>query len=119
MPSGIRLHFLSEWVRDRGLLSTEAGIRKTSAELADVLGLADRGYVRPGAHADIVVLEWEQLGTGPIRRVRDLPGGGERLVAHEPEGLRHVLVNGEPIRAGHEPVRPERLPGMLLQPKAY
>jgi N-acyl-D-aspartate/D-glutamate deacylase len=97
----------------------EAGIRKTSSELADVVGLRDRGYVRPGAHADVIVLEWDNVAPGPIRRVRDLPGGGERLVAHEPEGLRHVLVNGTPIRVDHEMRRPERLPGMLLEPKTY
>jgi len=51
--------------------------------------------------------------------VRALPGGGARLVAHEPEGLRHVLVNGTPIRVDHEMRRPERLPGMLLEPKSY
>ena len=113
------LHFLSEWVRDRGLMPLEAGIRKTSGELADVVGLRDRGYVRTGAHADVVVLEWDNVAPGPIRRVRDLPGGGERLVAHEPEGLRHVLVNGTPIRVDHEMQRPERLPGMLLEPKTY
>jgi N-acyl-D-aspartate/D-glutamate deacylase len=113
------LHFLSEWVRDRGLMPLEAGIRKTSSELADVVGLRDRGYVRPGAHADVIVLEWDNVAPGPIRRVRDLPGGGERLVAHEPEGLRHVLVNGTPIRVDHEMRRPERLPGMLLEPKTY
>src|SRR5438105_543190 len=79
------LRLLSEWVRDRQLLSMEAGLRKTAGELADVLGLLDRGYVSPGAHADLVVLEWDQLGPGPTRRIRDMPGGGERLVAQEPQ----------------------------------
>ena len=33
-----------------------------------------------------------------MRRVRDFPADGERLTAEEPVGLRHVLVNGTPIR---------------------
>jgi N-acyl-D-aspartate/D-glutamate deacylase len=113
------LDFLSRWVRDRGLLTMEAGLHKLSGELADVLGLADRGVLRPGAWADVVVLEWDELGTGPLRRVRDLPGGGERLIADGATGLRHVLVNGTPIRADHQPVVPERLPGRLLGPKEH
>jgi N-acyl-D-aspartate/D-glutamate deacylase len=113
------LHFLAEWVRDRDLLPVAEGLRKTSAEIADVLGLADRGYLRPGARADLVVLDWEDLSPGPATRVRDLPGGGERLVADSPGGLRHVLVNGRPIRREGEPCRPERRPGQLLGPKRY
>ena len=113
------LHFLSEWVRDREVMSLEAGIAKTSAEIADVLGLADRGRLVTGARADVVVLEWDELGPGPLTRVRDLPGGGERLVAHDPAGLRHVLVNGEPIRRHHVQERPAARPGALLAPKVY
>ena len=38
------------------------------------------------------------MGPGPTRRVRDFPADGERLTAEEPTGVRHVLVNGTPIR---------------------
>ena len=58
-------------------------------------------------------------GDNALTRVRDLPGGGERLMASEPEGLRHVLVNGSPIRVHHERRVPAVLPGMLLGPKRY
>ena len=33
-----------------------------------------------------------------MRRVRDFPAEAERLTAEEPTGVRHVLVNGTPIR---------------------
>jgi hypothetical protein len=36
--------------------------------------------------------------------VRDFPADGERLTAEEPTGLRHVLVNGTPIRVDGAPV---------------
>ncbi len=113
------VHFLSEWVRDRDLLPLAAGVRKTSGEIADVLGMTDRGYLREGDFADLAVIEWEQLATGPIRRVADLPGGGDRLVADEPTGLRHVLVNGEPIRVDHQSIHAENRAGQMLQPKSY
>ena len=38
------------------------------------------------------------VAPGPTRRVRDFPANGERLTAEEPTGVRHVLVNGTPIR---------------------
>jgi len=113
------LDYLSRWVRDRQVVSMEEGLRKLSGELAEVVGLADRGVLRPGAWADLVVLEWEELGTGPLRRRHDLPGGDERLVADQATVLRHVLVNGTPIRTDHRPVEPHRLPGQLLGPKVY
>jgi N-acyl-D-aspartate/D-glutamate deacylase len=113
------VHFLSEWVRDRELMSIADGIRKTSGEIAEVFGFPDRGTLEVGKAADIVVLDWQALGTGPIRMVDDLPGHGERLVADRVQGLKDVLVNGVPIRSEFEPVQPDRLPGVVLPPKAY
>lgn len=108
------IDFLARWVRDRQLLSLEAGIRRTSGELADLIGLPDRGYVRVGAAADLVVLDWDQLDPGPVRRVHDFPGAGDRLIADAARGVRHVLVNGVPIRLDHEPVVGDPRPGRLL-----
>ena len=108
--------FLAHWVRDRGLMTPEQGIRKLSGELADVLRV-DRGYLREGSPADLVVLDWESLSPGPIRRVRDMPAGGDRLVADAPGGIDYVLVNGVPIREEGAPVaeRLETLPGEILR----
>jgi N-acyl-D-aspartate/D-glutamate deacylase len=89
--------FLSRWVRDRGVMSVEQGVHKLTGEIADVVGI-DRGRVVEGAPADIVVLDYERLATGPLRRVYDMPAQGERLVGDAPTGVDHVLVNGTPIR---------------------
>ena len=48
----------------------------------------------------------------PIRRVRDFPADGERLTAEEPVGLRHVLVNGTPIRRDEVQLDSSVRPGM-------
>jgi N-acyl-D-aspartate/D-glutamate deacylase len=88
--------FMSKWVRDRNVMSMEAGIRKLTGEIGDVL-CTDRGYVREGSPADLVVFDWDTLATGPLRRVTDMPAHGERLVGDRPEGIAHVLVNGVPI----------------------
>jgi N-acyl-D-amino-acid deacylase len=61
-------------------------------------------------------LDYEALSPGPIRRVCDFPAGGERLVADQPSGVDHVLVNGVPIRGDGAPAPDacERLPGAIL-----
>jgi N-acyl-D-aspartate/D-glutamate deacylase len=108
--------FLSNWVRDRELMSVEAGVRKLTGELSDFLGLPDRGYLREGAAGDVVVFDLDDLDSGPLRRVADFPAGTDRLTADAPRGLRHVLVNGVPIRVDGDDVREkvDELPGTLL-----
>jgi N-acyl-D-amino-acid deacylase len=106
--------FLSAWVRDREVLSVEAGIRKLSGEIADVVGI-DRGYLRVGSPADVVVLDWDSLDPGPLRRVHDMPAGGDRITADAPRGVDHILVNGVPIRLNGADAPLERHPGMVLR----
>ena len=110
--------FLGNWVRDRGLMSLEAAVRKLSGVQADLFGFADRGYLRPGAWADIVVFDADTVAPGPLRRLRDFPGGSERLTADQPTGVTHVLVNGVVIRRHGQPVdEAERgRPGQLVAP---
>jgi N-acyl-D-aspartate/D-glutamate deacylase len=88
---------LGGWVRERGVLSLERAVRMLSAELAELFGLSGRGYVREGWAADLVAFDPARVAPGPVRRVWDLPGGEDRLVADQPLGIRHILVNGTPI----------------------
>ena len=108
--------FLAHWVRDRGVMPVEQGVRKLTGEFADVLGL-DRGYLAVGRPADVVVVDFEQLDPGPVRRVRDMPADGERLVADAPEGIDAILVNGVPIRRDGAtiPLADEDRPGHILR----
>jgi hypothetical protein len=46
----------------------------------------------------VVVFDPTTVAPGPIRRVADFPAGSKRLTADAPVGVRHVLVNGVPIR---------------------
>jgi N-acyl-D-aspartate/D-glutamate deacylase len=93
---------LGTWVRERQVMPIEHAVRKLTGEPADIFGFVRRGYVREGCWADVCVFDPDSVGTGPLRRVRDFPAGGERLTAEEPSGVRHVLVNGTPIRLGGE-----------------
>src|SRR5664279_3809382 len=99
----------------------EQGVRKVTGELSDFLGLADRGTIAVGRPADVVVLDLDALDPGPLRRVTDFPAGTDRLTADAPSGLRHVMVNGTPIRVDGDDVRDtvDSLPGTLLAPAAH
>ena len=104
---------LGPWVRDRLVMPLERAVRKLTGEPADMFGFVGRGYLREGYRADVCVFDPETVGPGPLRRVRDFPGNGERLTAEEPTGVRHVLVNGTPIRRdGSQVGALDHLPGM-------
>jgi N-acyl-D-aspartate/D-glutamate deacylase len=89
---------LGTWVRDRGVMSLEAAVHKLTGEPAGMFGFHNRGYLREGYWADVCVFDPNTVGPGPTVRVRDFPADAERLTAEEPVGVRHVLVNGTPIR---------------------
>ncbi|WP_419919021.1 N-acyl-D-amino-acid deacylase family protein [Candidatus Poriferisocius sp.] len=112
--------FLGNWVRDRELMPMEKAIRKLSAVQADLFNLVDRGYLREGAYADVVVFDPDTVAPGPLRRVRDFPANAERLTADAPTGITHVLVNGTPIRRDGEVDRSgvDTHPGDILRPSA-
>jgi N-acyl-D-aspartate/D-glutamate deacylase len=96
--AGQATDLLGNWVRDRGVMPIEAAVRKLTGQQADILGLPDRGYVREGACADVVVFDPDTVAPGPTRRVRDFPADTERLTADAPVGVRHVLVNGTVVQ---------------------
>jgi N-acyl-D-aspartate/D-glutamate deacylase len=85
-----------------------------SGEPADIFGFTRRGYLREGYWGDVCVFDPQTVSPGPLRRVRDFPAEAERLTAEEPSGVRHVLVNGTPIRCdGRSQLETlERRPGM-------
>jgi N-acyl-D-amino-acid deacylase len=107
---------LGGWVRDRGVLSLEDAVRKLTKVQADLFGLPDRGVLAPGAWADIVVFEPDTVAPGPLRRVRDFPADTERLTADAPQGMRHLLVNGTPIRVDGAQLDMEARPGQVVSP---
>jgi N-acyl-D-aspartate/D-glutamate deacylase len=109
-------HLLGHWVRDKAALSLEQAIDHLCARPARTFGIAGRGRLAPGWAADIVVFDPATVAPGPLERVRDLPGGADRLIAR-PAGIDAVIVNGAVLRRGGEdrvdPAGP--LPGRLLR----
>ncbi len=83
---GLFPYYLKEFVKEKKILTLEEAIMKaTSLPARTVLGLEDRGVLRPGAWADIVVFDFEKIGMG----------GDFRTPARPPTGIEYVLVNGE------------------------
>ena len=109
---------LGKWVRDKKVLTLETAIHKLTKVQADLFSFTDRGELRAGAFADVVVFDPTTVGPGPVRRVRDFPANGERLTADQPTGMVHTFVNGQAIvRDGNlvESVLTDR-PGHLVSP---
>ncbi len=82
---GWAARFLQHYVRDRGVLSIAEGIRRITLAPAERLGLAKRGALRRGYHADICVFDPESIASNATAR-------DPRRYA---SGIAHVIVNGQ------------------------
>jgi N-acyl-D-aspartate/D-glutamate deacylase len=110
--SGYTTYFLGHWVRDQRALTLEHAVKRITSEPADYFGL-DRGRLKAGAAADIVIFDAEKINS-PLRAsaVKDLPAGGTRLYC-KAEGISSVIVGGKEIyRDGRHT---GALPGRVLR----
>jgi N-acyl-D-aspartate/D-glutamate deacylase len=85
---------LVDQVRKNEWITYEEAHRRLSALPAHLAGFKDRGVLREGAPADVVVYDPENLEVGPNEVVEDLPGGEWRRI-QKANGYRSVIVNGQ------------------------
>ncbi len=85
---------LAKLVRDNAMMSLEEAHWRLSALPAMVAGFTDRGVLKVGAPADIVVYDYDNLAVLPSEIVHDLPGGEWRRIQRA-QGYRAILVNGQ------------------------
>jgi N-acyl-D-aspartate/D-glutamate deacylase len=109
-------YLLGHWVRDKGSLTLEEGIRMLTSHPAEVFGIKDRGLLAQGRPADVVILDADQVNAGKLVRVHDQPAGAERLIS-QASGIDMVIVNGTILRvANQDQLDPQGdLPGRLLR----
>jgi len=94
---------LGEFVRERRAIGLEAAIRKLTAAPAARLGLRERGLLRDGMAADVVVFDPDRVAS---RATMDHP-------RRFPVGIEHVIVNGVPVVTDGE--HTGALPGRALR----
>ncbi|MBV8054812.1 MAG: amidohydrolase family protein, partial [Deltaproteobacteria bacterium] len=105
-------HFLAHWVRDKHVMSLEEAHWRLSTMVGWAIGIRDRGWLREGVAADIVIYDLEKLKVKPMETVRDLPDGDWRRV-QKAEGYRYMIVNGQ--ITFEDNVCSGALPGKLLR----
>jgi N-acyl-D-aspartate/D-glutamate deacylase len=94
MGSSLQTHLLSYWVRARQAFTLEEAVRKLTFDNASAWDLNDRGLVRAGYAADLVVFDEARVRPAMPSVETDLPGGARRLV-QKAEGIAAVVVNGQ------------------------
>ena len=99
---GCFAQMLRKFVRERGLLSLEEAVYKMSGFPAERYRLKDRGVLREGAPADVVVFDPQTVAD---RATFEAP-------IQAPDGIPHVFVNGIPVIENHEPTA--HRPGQVL-----
>ena len=90
---GYATRFLGYWVREKAVMPLEEAIRKLTFMVASVFGLYDRGLVRPGMAADLVLFDPQTVRECEPEMVNDLPGGEKRLIQRA-IGVKTTMVNG-------------------------
>ena len=90
------VYFLTHWIRERNIMTLEQAHYKMSALPAWFTDFKNRGTLRRGDYADIMVYDFDKLGFLYDKPVfaTDFPGGEKRLV-QKPTGMRYILVNGQ------------------------
>jgi N-acyl-D-amino-acid deacylase len=105
---------LAHWVRDRAgeRIPLPSAIKSLTSIPADLMGLGDRGLLKPGYKADINVFDLPAVRLKAPRVVYDLPAGGKRL-DQEAEGFVATIVSGKCIARNGKPTG--SLPGRLIR----
>jgi N-acyl-D-amino-acid deacylase len=106
-------YFLRSWVLDREVWTLEEGIRQITHLPAMLCGFGDRGMVRPGCWADLMVFDPDTVALDTKSLVQDFPGGEARFSAR-PKGVSATVVGGRPVVRHGELTG--ALPGRVVRP---
>jgi N-acyl-D-aspartate/D-glutamate deacylase len=112
MGSSLQTHMLSYWVRKKQAFTLEKAVRMLTFDNAAAWDLEDRGLVRTGMAADLVLFEEDRIKPCIPTVETDLPGGARRLV-QKAEGIHATIVNGKITLENGDPTG--ELGGQLLK----
>ncbi|HEY7648281.1 MAG TPA: amidohydrolase family protein [Methylomirabilota bacterium] len=113
--AGESSYVLGQWVRDRPLLTLEDAIRRFTFQPARIMGLHDRGLVRQGLAADLMIFDLARIGVREDEIAHDGPNGSPRRVQGA-NGVDYVIVGGQVVldHGRHTGA----LPGRVLRARA-
>jgi N-acyl-D-aspartate/D-glutamate deacylase len=112
MDSSLQTHLLSHWVRDEQAFTLEEAVRLITYDTSTRWGFHDRGLLREGLAADIVVFDPERVAPRMPEVVNDLPAGARRLKQYA-DGMKATVVNGKTVLKDNE--HTGALPGRVLR----
>jgi N-acyl-D-aspartate/D-glutamate deacylase len=112
MDSSLQTHLLSHWVREKQAFTLEQAVRMLSLVPATLWGFHDRGLLREGMMADMVVFNPDTITATMPEVVHDLPAGARRLVQRT-KGRAATVENGKIVLKDCKPTG--ALPGRLLR----
>ncbi|KKD03359.1 aminoacylase [Streptomyces sp. WM6386] len=104
--------FIGDCLRGRKLATLEQAVKMLTDDPARLFGLRERGRIREGFHADLVLFDPERIAAGTATLVHDLPGDSPRLDS-KALGIRAVWVNG--VEAIRDDVVSGAVPGKVLR----
>ena len=88
---------MERFVRKLGMMSLERAVQRLTGDLAEVWGIANRGKIREGFAADLVLFDPDTIARREEEFVSDFPGEARRYICHA-DGIDAVIVNGEVVR---------------------
>ena len=112
MDNSLQTHLLSHWVREKQAFTLEEAVKLITYDTATHWGFHDRGLLREGMAADVVVFDPDRNTARMPEVVNDLPAGAQRL-RQTAEGMLATVVNGQVMLRENQPTG--ALPGRLLR----
>jgi N-acyl-D-aspartate/D-glutamate deacylase len=103
---------LAQLTRDRGVFTLPDAVRRITSQAAQLLGLDRRGEIREGWHADLNVIDYENLASNHPQYLNDFPHGGGRFVVTA-RGYDATIVGGRVVMRDGRPTG-ER-PGQVIR----
>jgi N-acyl-D-aspartate/D-glutamate deacylase len=94
MDSSQPTFVLTYWVRERERWTVQEVVRRLTSDTAALFGIKDRGVLRPGAYADVNVIDFDGLTLHQPEFVHDFPGGAGRYIQRA-DGYDCTIVNGQ------------------------
>jgi N-acyl-D-aspartate/D-glutamate deacylase len=93
---GYATRLLGLWIRERQIMPLEEAVHRLTFAVANVYDLPDRGLLRAGYKADVVLFDPLTVQPDPPEWAEDLPAGQGRYIERA-RGIEMTIVNGEPL----------------------